>query len=157
MAILGDIEVKVLVNDQSTQEYEDDENETRDPNLVIQYIEAISSAAFAIKISVPSHYEFTSDAISFDIMLDGRRATDRLLAKVKHSKDGPWEQTVAGVTKNGLHGGNLKPFLFSEVARGMCKRQIHMTSILTQRSRRIFSASQNEEGRRTERRWYRRR
>ena len=120
MAIIGKMEVEVLVGGAALHEYEDNEMDNEDPNLVVRYIEANSGAPFSIKNYVPGSYELTSDAVSFHIVLDGKWTTGRLLRKVNSSKEGSWETIVAGINKNGFHNGSLRPFIFSEVARGVC-------------------------------------
>ena len=120
MAIFGKITVQVLVNGQALPEYEDDDIKDESPNLVLKHIEATSGAPFGIKLSVAEPYNIDCDSLAFYIWLDGSFAESRLLIKDQFSNNNRfWEQTIDGVTKNGCNNAELKPFIFSEITRGM--------------------------------------
>lgn len=120
MAILGKITVEVLVDGKALQEYEDDDMENENPKSVVKYIEATSGAAFAIQVSVSEPYKIDSDSLTFQIFLDGNHSQTPLMIKAKHGrKDRSWKRTIAGVTRNGRNDAELKPFMFSDITRGI--------------------------------------
>jgi hypothetical protein len=87
MTRLGHLEVKVKINDAYAQEYnDDDDDETEDSeSFATKYIEAISSANFAIECTVLPSYVFDADSLSFQIFLDGQRAGGTHLSKKSHN------------------------------------------------------------------------
>jgi len=85
MTRLGDLEVKVKIDDTYAVEYEDDDGEAEESESVTtKYIEAVSGASFGIMCRVLSTYHFNEDFLSFQIFVDGKRAGGKHFFSTKH-------------------------------------------------------------------------
>lgn len=111
MEIIGDIQAKIIVNRQPLQEHEDEEVEDENPDAVVKYIEATSGAKFGINIIVPMSYRFSSDALLFEISLDGSYVTSEILPR----RPRPWDVTFSGLETPNADEHYLRPFMFSEI------------------------------------------
>lgn len=86
MTRLGDLEVKVKIDDTYAVEYEDDDGEAGESESVTtKYIEAVSGASFGITCRVLSTYRFNEDFLSFQIFVDGKRAGGMHFLSTNHS------------------------------------------------------------------------
>lgn len=117
MAIIGHIQAKIIVNRQPLQEHEDEEVEDENPDAVVKYIEATSGAKFGINIIVPMSYIFSSDALLFEISLDGTHVSGEIL----RGRPRPWDVTFSGVETPDADESYLRPFMFSEIKAGESK------------------------------------
>lgn len=121
MEIIGDIQAKIIVNRQPLQEHEDEEVEDENPDAVVKYIEATSGAKFGINIIVPMSYRFSSDALLFEISLDGSYVTSEILPR----RPRPWDVTFSGLETPNADEHYLRPFMFSEI-KALEEGSIHM-------------------------------
>jgi len=122
------VEVKVLVNGEVAQEYNDGDGESCGPKIITKYIEAISGAEFAVQFELKHSFWFRCALIRFDIAIDGK-SLDATFAR-KQSFEGRPQGSL--VTLNGIrrsHGitWSLEKFCFSEIKTSQCN-PLHPTA-----------------------------
>lgn len=85
--ILPEIEVTVSVDKVALQEYPDDEADAQTSNqarrTVSKYIECISHAQFWVGTSIKRQYKLNCRSLAFEVLVDGSRATSRLVRPFK--------------------------------------------------------------------------
>ncbi len=116
MAIIDDITVRVLVNDEPAQEYEVESETDAGPNYIAKYIEAVSEARFKIKLEMAPSMLFTSDGLIFELSLDGKRVMKQTCHRREHHA-GRRVFSLKGKRVSGPAGTVRLPFLFSEIKR----------------------------------------
>ena len=125
MAILKKYSVEILVDDQPLQEYTDDgEREDENSDKVVKYIQASSSATFAIKTSVNNMSREIADGVVYQLYLDGKYA-DGVTLYIKNAWRNLWQSVaiIRGVRGVGSEGDwQLRPFLFSQIKTGQFKK-----------------------------------
>ena len=128
--MLKKIEVTIEVKGQKLHEYNNENGGVSNGSSISKYVEATSGAAFAIKISIPKWYNFTSDCICAHVYLDGNYMENVLFIKtnVKQSKYMDVEKVMDGVTTYGNSGWQKRPFTFAEIT--LCKSSIHLIADL---------------------------
>jgi hypothetical protein len=123
MAVLDEFEVKVWVNGEVAQEYEDDEDEQLDPTQIVKYVEVISGAFFEIRITItPGYHVETGQGVSGEVFLDGRYQAGVVFSQA-HLSAGK-TRTVSG--RRGLgpggHGFAIARFKFADLQTRMFAR-----------------------------------
>ena len=94
------IEVTVQVAGVDLKEYEDDDEAgNQDDKTVSKYVEAVSGAAFAVKVQVPREYKMTSNALAFYISADGMKGGYPMMKMTSLEQAGPqgWVNLTTGV------------------------------------------------------------
>ncbi len=120
MAVLGKITVEVLVDGKALQEYEDDDMENENPDLVVKYIEATSAAKFHVRVSTLGSFKVTSEAIQLQVHLDGKYVQDVIPYDHQIGIPGvPFCHLFQGLEIEGDEGWSRWPFLFSDIMCGM--------------------------------------
>lgn len=110
------IEVKVLVKGVPAQEYNDDEEESQGPKTVTKYIEAKSGAEFAVQIELTPPFWFPSEALEFDLSIDGKRLENVLLVKEQFIEHPRGQITILeGISRSHGVTWSLEKFKFTEV------------------------------------------
>lgn len=84
MAILKGLTVSIEVNGKSLHEYRDHDVQEVLLDSISKYIESASGAAFAIRVSVPQDFSFTSDALGVFLYLDGSYIESGIFEKGSH-------------------------------------------------------------------------
>lgn len=129
MAVLKGIGITVQVNGQALQEYddtfEDDDENSRDqrdhdgmPHRMTKYVEATSSARFAINVVVPKSVKAISDALSFSLLLDGFPVADDdmfMPMRLPDLKNGLWSESEDSSIMVTKAGTVERPFMFSDI------------------------------------------
>ncbi|KAG4430283.1 hypothetical protein IFR05_014230 [Cadophora sp. M221] len=126
MAILDRVpglEVKVHINGQPAQEYDDDEDEQAVPGAVgwyqaartvRKYVESISDKEFLVQLSLDNSFKFDCPTLSCELSIDGKVVRSPVIYR-KHQESFTLEidgiKTSAGDGKTAL----LKPFKFSKI------------------------------------------
>lgn len=115
MATPGHIQVKVIVDGKPIQEYEESKDEN--PEVIAKYIEATSGAEFELNIVVLNSFRFTSDALLFEVSLDGTYVRGEFCINLRGSYQSlfHWDHTLRGITTQGANGRYLRPFIFNEI------------------------------------------
>ena len=113
MAVLDKIQVTVQVDGKNSQEYDDPDADSDlvNKSTISKYIEAISKAKFDVLITVPDSYKFVSEALIFWVALDGKKVQGAIFRKGRDRLT----RRLAGVSRLGDKGGQLRPFMFAEV------------------------------------------
>lgn len=99
------IHVTVQVAGVDLKEYEDEDEGSYNPGKVSRYVEAVSGAAFAVRIRVPKNYRMNSNALSFYISADGMKGHHPLMDRANPNFAGQqgWVSLTTGV-KSFVHG-----------------------------------------------------
>lgn len=125
MAILDalpGVEVSILINGQSVEEYVDAGEEVDGPlasKTVVKYIEAISDAEFAVKASVlPAfrvHMQAMSD-LAFQVYIDGKWAAGCCWEDEINNVHTFWNQRIDGFhNKDATGRSTINHFKFADV------------------------------------------
>jgi hypothetical protein len=120
MAILDSlpgVEITVVVNGEDLHEYQDTDMEDEE-NTVTKYVEAVTGANFAIKITMPKGFAFGGDCLSFRVKVDGLFAKSPLIGPGDTSEISTF--LVDGVT---VGDENIRKLRFSELEIGMYGRR----------------------------------
>ena len=122
MAILKEIQASVIIDGKALTEYDDEDTLDESPDHtseVSKYIEAVSDAEFGIRITVPRSYNFTGNAIAFELRLDGVWVAGQLLRKaVLENMRKDWHKIIAGSEAKNGEGWYLRPFKFDVIKIG---------------------------------------
>ena len=115
MAILQGIEAKIVVDGRPLPEYEDDEEDIQNAKTVVKYVEATTGSQFGLDLSASESFKFTSNGISFKIIIDGDFADHRLWPKEQK----PYKSTIMGASRRLDQGWQERPFIFNDIKCGM--------------------------------------
>lgn len=88
MAVIDWFKCTVSVDGSVAEEYEEDPEEANDnstPNVVTKYIEAVSGANFRLNFEVKPNYDFNSDLLTWNILLDGEWKTGAPIEKSRYN------------------------------------------------------------------------
>lgn len=122
MAILNGLPVSIEVNGNSLDEYRDHDNQEVRLDSISKYIESFFSAAFAIRVSIPKIFSFTSDALGVFLYLDGTYVESGIFEKGLH--DYRFKGTF-GVGEGGL---GYKEFTLNEIKRPLIDCHLQQNS-----------------------------
>ena len=122
MAILNGLPVSIEVNGNSLHEYRDHDNQEVRLDSISKYIKSFSSAAFAIRLSIPKIFSFTSAALGVFLYLDGTCVESGIFEKVLH--DYRFKGTF-GVGEGGL---GYKDFTLNEIKRPLIDCHLQQNS-----------------------------
>lgn len=133
MAIFKDVEITIQVEGQALREYDDtDEDDQKEvaqrndahdaPLLMSKYVEAVSGARFAISVVVPQSVKAFSDALGFELLVNGLPVGSKdmfMSMRLPNLENGVWSRCKEGSTKVTKAGTVMRPFVFSDIKR--CK------------------------------------
>lgn len=111
MAILQGSMVLIEVNGNSLREYRDHECQEVRLDSISNYIESFSGAAFAVRVSLPKIFSFTSDALGVFLYLDGTHLESGIFKKGLH------DYRLKGTFGVGEGAFGYKEFTFNEIKR----------------------------------------
>ncbi len=111
MAILKGLTVQIEVNGISLHEYRDPDCQEFRLDSVSRYIQAFSGAVFAIRVSIPKIFSFTSDALGIFLYLDGTYVESGIFERGLH------DYRFEGTFGVGERGFGYKEFTFNELKR----------------------------------------
>ena len=103
--------VSIQVNGNSLREYRDHECQEVRLDSISKYIESLSGAAFAVRVSIPKNFSFTSDALGVFLYLDGTYLESGIFEKWLH------DYRFKGTFGVGEGGFGYKEFTFNEIKR----------------------------------------
>ena len=124
MAVLGDIEVIVQVDDEDLTEYSDEESRSSDTSIT-KYIGAISGAEFAVNFQMHTSHKFVSDALDVYVYLDGNESQDRFIRRewvARDSQNVRYERYFQGPCKLKGKDWEKRRFCFSDIDMGKQNR-----------------------------------
>lgn len=112
MVVIRDIEVTVQVDGQNLTEYDDDENAADSTsNSTTKYVQAISDARFAVFVKLLDSFKFASDALFFDICVDGVCVSRPLFMR----QTGKRHDLLQGREEKEGQQRYLRPFYFADL------------------------------------------
>lgn len=115
------IEVKVLVNGTAAQEYNDDDEENNEPNIVTRFIEALSGLEFEVQYELKPSFRFPSQHLGFNVSIDGKALASQVISK-ECSKGGSSGRkgTIEGISRSDGVTWSLEKFRFSDLKISLC-------------------------------------
>lgn len=116
MAILKKLEIEVVVDGKPLTEYEDNDDEDRNSDTVVRYIESTTGSQFSLKACALESFKFTSEAVTFRVYLDGHNAATLMVEKDLIG----FPSILEGVSQQTDQGWQVKPFIFSDIKYGRC-------------------------------------
>lgn len=122
MAILNGLTVSIEVNGNSLHEYRDHDSQEVRLDPMSEYIESFSSAAFAIRLSIPKIFSFTSDALGVFLYLDGTYVESGISEKGLH------DYRFKGTFRVGEGGLGYKEFTLNEIKRPLIDCHLQQNS-----------------------------
>lgn len=118
MAILDLLGVELRAGGKTLPEYDGiDQQENPPPRMTTKYVRVPAGRIFQIRVSVSEHYQFNSEGLEFQILIDGRIHEILLILKEQHPGG---SADVAGVEIQGSDGVvKLRPLRFSNINFGL--------------------------------------
>lgn len=110
------VEVKVLVNGEAAQEYNDDDEGSCGPKTITKYIEAITGAEFGVQIELKPSFRFPSELLCCYISIDGKQLNSTVFRKERFMVLPRGQKaTFKGITRSHGVTWSLEKFKFAEV------------------------------------------
>ena len=119
MAVLDKVIVRVIVNGQALEEYDDPDNKERESGKTVKYIESQSSVEFSVRVDFSREFRPVENAVSVCVCSDGVFHQGRLLSKEDGQPqliDDHLTESIEGVKRVGKGGkGWVAPFSFKDI------------------------------------------